>query len=298
MPEPKTKRIHILSADEIKELYDRLVFNPAEREEYFTLDGDVLGMLYDLDKFEIKLYLIILIGYFRAKPVVPKFTLRDVKEDVNYICKTYFPDKKPKYSAIGKSTRFKLVDKMLSILGFRKLVKQQQKELVKRLRDIATICSYPDYMFDECLVFFGQKRIGLAGYTTLQDIITEALTAERQRTERILSKHMTDITHQRLKKILNTKGALNSLSVYKGSAKDFTPRELDQEIKTHNTIKEVYYELKILIEKLGLSQGNFNYYASIIHHQSIYKIRRYTEWQGILYVACYLFFGTRKPTIN
>ena len=294
MNKTNQKRIHILTADEIKELYLRPLFNPTEREEYFALDEETLNMLNNMDKLETRIYLILLIGYFRAKPVVPKFTLREVKDDVDYICQTHFPDKSPKYSIIAKSTRSKLVNKMLSILGFERFSQEHEKALARRLEDVATICTYPQYMFDECLAFFGQKRISLVGYTTLQDLITETLGGERQRTETILSKHMSDLTYQRLKKILNTKGLLNSLSVYKGSAKDFTPMELAQEIKTHNTIKDVYLELKSLISKLSLSQGNLSYYASIIHHQSIYKIRRYPEWQGMLYMACYLLFRYRE----
>nr|WP_238928559.1 hypothetical protein [Vibrio sp. S17_S38] len=49
-------------------------------------------------------------------------------------------------------------------------------------------------------------------------------------------------------------------------------------------------EIKGLINELGLSQGNLTYYASIIRHQSLYKIRRFPEWQGMLYIVCYLFF--------
>ncbi|OUR97978.1 hypothetical protein A9Q81_11990 [Gammaproteobacteria bacterium 42_54_T18] len=290
----KPKRAQILTNDEIKELYDCPAFNANQREEYFALDDDILRLVNRMDKIETKVYLILLIGYFRSKAVIPKFTLRQVKDDVNYLCETYFPGKKPKYSNIGKSTRSTLVNRALSILGFQKFQKKHQTQLIARLRDVATICTYPHYMFDECLAFFGQNNISLAGYTTLQDIISEVLSEERQRTENILSAHMSDTTRQRLKNILASKGALNSLSVYKGSAKDFSPKELDQEIRTHDTIKDVYYELKSLIDKLGLSQGNLSYYASIVHHQSLYKIRRFPEWQGLLYVACYLFFRYRE----
>ncbi|MCZ6289666.1 hypothetical protein [Vibrio parahaemolyticus] len=83
---------------------------------------------------------------------------------------------------------------------------------------------------------------------------------------------------------------ITGISIQKGSAKDFTPAELNREIEAHNTIKSVYQDVKRLISELRLSQGNLNYYASIIRHQSIYKIRRFPEWQGLLYMVCYLFF--------
>ncbi|TCT57835.1 uncharacterized protein DUF4158 [Vibrio crassostreae] len=286
----KPSRIQILTDQEVHDLYSRPVFNQSEREEYFSVDPRIEKVLSTLGKVETRIYLLLLIGYFRAKPVVPKFRLRDVKQDVDYLYATYFPNRKPKYPLIAKSTRATLILKMYEILGFTRLSKVDEKSLLERLQDVATICTYPKYIFDECLAFFGQKRIGLAGYSTLQTMITSVLACERQRTESILSRSMSDTTRMQLKKILHTKGRLNQLSTQKGSAKDFTPSELMREIETHSTIKSVYQEIKGLINELGLSQGNLTYYASIIRHQSLYKIRRFPEWQGMLYIVCYLFF--------
>lgn len=286
----KPSRIQILTEQEVHELYSRPVFNQTEREEYFSVEPHIERVLSTLAKVETRIYLLLLIGYFRAKPVVPQFRLRDVKQDVDYLYATYFPNRKPKYPLIAKSTRATLILKMYEIIGFTRFSKEDEKQLQKRLQDVATICTYPKYIFDECLAFFGQKRIGLSGYSTLQNLITAVLTNERKRTESIISSSMSDTTRGQLKKILYTKGRLNQLSAQKGSAKDFTPKELAREIQTHNTIKGVYQEIKSLISELGLSQGNLTYYASIIQHQSLYKIRRFPKWQGMLYIMCYLFF--------
>ncbi|MBO1915721.1 hypothetical protein J4727_00645 [Providencia rettgeri] len=72
-----------------------------------------------MGKIETKIYLILLIGYFRAKPVVAQFKLREVKHDVDYIYATHFPNRKPKYPFIAKSTRATLIAKMYETLGFR-----------------------------------------------------------------------------------------------------------------------------------------------------------------------------------
>jgi hypothetical protein len=148
------------------------------------------------------------------------------------------------------------------------------------------------------LAFFGQYQISLPGYTTLQDLVTEILGHERSRTASILSENMTVVTRKRLKQILKSKGLLNSLSAYKGSAKGFSPSEIDREINTHNIIQDFYPELKNLIGHLGISHGNLKYYASIVQHQSVYKIRRQPEWQGLLYLVCYLFFRYRETNDN
>jgi len=93
---------------------------------------------------------------------------------------------------------------------------------------------------------------------------------------------------------MKIKGKLNGLSNYKGSARDFSSSELECELQTHHTIKAIYPEIKQLIEKLALSQGNLVYYASLVKHHSIYKLRRYPTWQGLLYLICYLYFRYRE----
>ena len=69
----KPRRAQILTNDEIKELYDCPAFNANQREEYFALDDDILRLVNRLDKIETKVYLMLLIGYFRSKAVIPKF---------------------------------------------------------------------------------------------------------------------------------------------------------------------------------------------------------------------------------
>lgn len=170
MRKVKPSRIQILTEQEVHELYSRPAFNQNEREEFFSIDPSIEKALSNMGKIETKIYLILLIGYFRAKPVVPQFRLRDVKQDVDYIYATHFPNRKPKYPLIAKSTRATLILKMHELLGFNRLTKSAEKALLERLQDVATICTYPKYIFDESLAFFGQQRIGLVGYSTLQNM--------------------------------------------------------------------------------------------------------------------------------
>ena len=291
MSKKNQRRIQILTLNEINELYDRPVFNHTEREEYFSLDGLGTDALKGMSKLETKAYLILLIGYFRAKPVIPIFDLAGVNnEDLIYISKTYFSGDLPDLGILQKSTRSKLVRKMLQILDFELITKNHERKLIARLQDVVTICTDPRYIFDECLAFFGQERIALPGYTSIQDTITQVLVTEQKRIEVVLSEHMSKQTVKALQKILVLKGELNKLSNNKGSAKGFSPSEISRELETHQAIKQFYPEIKSLIGTLEVSQGNMTYYASIIKHRSLYKIRRYPKWQQMLYLLCYLFF--------
>ncbi|WP_258576548.1 DUF4158 domain-containing protein [Candidatus Pantoea persica] len=100
---------------------------------------------------------------------------------------------------------------MLSILGFRQLTAPLKAPLMIRLKDVATICMDPKYIFGELLAFPGQNRIALPGYSTIQDLISEALNYERERVSSILSNKMSVSTAEKLKSILHEDGKLNGI---------------------------------------------------------------------------------------
>lgn len=239
--------------------------------------------------------MILLIGYFRYKPVAPDISEQNAKKDIKHIVQQYYPKVNHEvYLNISKRTKSRLINSMLSTLGFRQLTPALKDSLIIRLKDVATICMDPKYVFDELLAFLGQNRVALPGYSTIQDLISEALNYERVRVSNILANQMTGATAEKLKSILHDDGKLNEIRGYSGCAKNFSPSEIDRELCTHNTISEVYYEVKELINRLEISQGNMSYYATIVKHSSVFSLKRHPKWQGILYLCCYLYFRYRE----
>lgn len=155
MQSTRQGRIQILTATEIDDLYRRPEFNQTEREEFFSLDTLALGHVRKMEKLESKIHFILFIGYFRSKPVIPQFHLRDVRQDVRYICQTYFAGAKPQYTILPKSTRSRLMNQVIDFLGFEQLTPQTSVRLATRLQDVATIYNNPRYIFDECIGLFG-----------------------------------------------------------------------------------------------------------------------------------------------
>ncbi len=211
MTHTQGKRIKLLAPEEIQELYDLPILSQAEREEYFSLDENLQSLVNGLYKAETKIYMIIMIGYFRAKPVIPQFQLKEVIDDVDYVCSVFDLDQ-PDYDwVIPKGTRSNMAVKALSTLGFYQLKSPISEKLSERLADVATISTEPKYIFDECLAFLSQNRISLPAYSTIQDMVTAALTAERERISTILSEKMSVGTQDKLDHILNEKGLLSNL---------------------------------------------------------------------------------------
>ncbi|WP_350586910.1 hypothetical protein, partial [Pseudoalteromonas sp. RB2-MNA-CIBAN-0110] len=75
------------------------------------------------------------------------------------------------------------------------------------------------YVFDECIAYFGQNRIALAGYTTLQDTISTVLSNERNRIETILNENLAQPTKATLLKLLESNSTFTDLAKLKKMAK-------------------------------------------------------------------------------
>ena len=200
---------------------------------------------------------------------------------------------------LSPTTKTKLINKLLKYTGFTAYQSKLDKEpLLKRLNDVVKINLEPRYVFDECIAYFGQNRIALAGYTTLQDTISTVLSNERNRIEVVLNENLTHSTKATLLKLLESNNTFTDLAKLKKMAKDFSTSQITQELKTHKIIRSLYPEIKVLIAELELSPKNLEYNASMVKYKSVIRLRRHADSQTLLYLVCYLFFRYRETNDN
>ena len=114
----------------------------------------------------------------------------------------------------------------------------------------------------------------------------------------VLNENLTQATKTTLLKLLESNNTFTDLAKLKKMAKDFSASQIAQELKTHKIIRSLYPEIKVLITELGLSPKNLEYYASLVKHKTVYKLRRHDDSQTILYLVCYLFFRYRETNDN
>lgn len=80
------ERLNLLTDAEVSDLYSIPIFSDDnERDHFFTLDDAEHKLLKKYTSIKSKVYLIIQIGYFKAIQQFYKFSLDDVKDDVNFI---------------------------------------------------------------------------------------------------------------------------------------------------------------------------------------------------------------------
>ena len=293
------RRLKVLSNAEIDNLYSLPVFDHSDREDYFSMDENVKKFVFGLRKFESRVYFILLLGYFRAKPLIHNFSATDVSEELNYVLNKYFNDKKLSKFNLPDKFRIRLMNRLLEHVGFDRYKPSKHKnDLETRLIHVVKISVDPRYLFDECIAYFGQNRIVLPGYTTILDVISKVIKSEQVRINKILRTQLKSKTKKTVLQMLKSKDRYTDLTKLKKPSSDFSVSEVKREINAHNKISPIFFELKDVIKQLNLSPANLEYYASMVRLKSIYHLKRQTDSQTLLFLVSYLFFRYQESNDN
>ena len=154
------------------------------------------------------------------------------------------------------------------------------------------------FLLSELMVFLNGKRIVRPGYTTLQTLISDALTAERQRLEQRVDVALDDAACAALQKLLVREDTLSELASIQQDAKNFGYRMMVLERQKRVTLAPLYVIAKALLPSLGISQLNIAYYASLANYYTIYDLRRLKPGQTYLYLLCYAWQRYRQLSDN
>src|SRR5206468_3102190 len=99
----------------------------------------------------------------------------------------------------------------------------QQAAMIVR-RDVT-----PTFVATELITYLNEHKIVRPGYTTLQQLISEALSAERARLGGLLSTVLDDAAKPALAQLLVRDDTLSELAALKQDAKDFGWRQMIHE---------------------------------------------------------------------
>ncbi|MDA1775309.1 Tn3 family transposase [Bacillus cereus] len=134
------KRLTILTADEINQLYSRPLFTTKERVQYFALSQMETELLYTLRSIKSKIYFILQLGYFKSKHLFFQFNLCEVKEDIQYILKFHFNNADfSDFGSIDKKTRLNQQQLILKRFNYCLCYPQSRLDLKEQARRAAAV---------------------------------------------------------------------------------------------------------------------------------------------------------------
>ncbi|HID8404647.1 TPA: Tn3 family transposase [Serratia marcescens] len=295
----KDKRLSVLTDAEKFALYGLPDFDESQQLEFLSLSTSELELATNRPGLQAQVYCILQIGYFKAKRAFFRFTLSEVESDCEFVLSRYFRHIASFKDTLIANHEYYAQRKLIAELQgyslwserFRLQLEQQAAQIVRR--DVT-----PGFVATELIIWLNEQHIIRPRYSTLQELISSVLSAERRRLGDMLAASLDESACMALSSLLKSDDTLSQLAALKQDAKDFGWRQMVGERKKCSTLAPIYQIARTLLPDLGISRQNLLYYASLANFYTVRDLRDLKADQTRLYLLCYAWVRYRQLTDN
>lgn len=294
----KSERLSVLSEAEQVALYGLPDFDDDQRLEYLALSETELELAASRPGLHAQIYCILQIGYFKAKHSFFRFDWNEVEDDCAFVLSRYFIGNVFERKPITNHEHYTQRGQIAELFGYRLWTSDFLPLLAHQVESIVRRDVSPGFIAAELLLWLNEHKIIRPGYTTLQELISETLSAERRRLSGLLAEILDDEAKAKLDQLLVRDDTLSQLAALKQDAKNFGWRQMTREREKRAMLEPLHRIAKALLPKLDVSQQNLLYYASLANFYTVHDLRNLKPEQTYLYLLCYAWQRYRQFTDN
>ena len=226
----KSKRRTILLDSEIQDLYGAPKLAFEQKRYYFSLNDPELDAFRSIRDRYNRVYFVLLLGYFKVKPVILNIRYSDVRDDLLFIAGEFFPDMKLGRKNLSPMQRVRIYRRIFQLLDYQSFDEDSEAALSRHAAASAAASIESRFLFDESIDYLAKQRIAIPKYTVLQRVVSRAIASERQRLADILSHSMSQSLGESVDAILDDETA-TTLNTVRQSARNFSLSELEKELR-------------------------------------------------------------------
>jgi TnpA family transposase len=294
----KSERLAVLSDAEQYALYGLPDFDDGQQLEYLSLSEAELALACSRAGLHAQAYCVLQIGYFKAKHAFFRFTWEEAENDCAFILSRYFSGEVFEPKAITKHEHYTQRTLIANLFGYRLWSADFLQQLAQQAAQVVRRDVTPGFIVAELVGWFNEHKLVRPGYTTLQEVISEALSTERRRLANLLANTLDDAAKTALAQLLVRDDTLSELAALKQDAKDFGWRQMKREREKRAGLEPLYRIAKALLPNLAISQQNLLYYASLANFYTVHDLRHLRPEQTHLYLLCYAWQRYRQLSDN
>jgi TnpA family transposase len=294
----KSERLAVLSEAEQHALYGLPDFDDAQRLEYLVLSEAELTLATSRPGLYVQVYCVLQISYFKAKHAFFRFDWIDVEDDCAFVLSRYFAGETFERKPITNHEYYTQRGRIAELFGYRLWIGDFLPQLAQQATQIVRRDVTPGFVAAELIVWLNEHKIIRPGYTTVQELISETLSAERRRLGGLLAQALDDAAKAALAQLLMRDSTLSELAVLRQDAKDFGWRQMAREREKRAMLEPLHRIAKALLPTLGISQQNLLFYASLANFYTVHDLRNIKADQTHLYLLCYAWQRYRQLTDN
>lgn len=283
-----SRRLSILTIQEIDDLYGLPCFAAEDRRLYFDLGPAEQQAVDAIHTTSVAAHLVLQLGYFKAKRQFFAYTRDTVLGDLEYIRRRYFPERDlVGIKALSKPTRLEQQQIIRKLFDYSLCDAAAKAALEQKAQRIAMLSTQPVFILREILQYLNQQRVVAPGYSYLQDLVGRVVTGERRRVTSLLDKALPPGVERQLEALLRADEGMYRISVLKHEPKDFSYGELRQEVTRRKFFQPLYEFGQAFLSSAGLSNESVKYYASLVQFYTVYKLQRMAASAMRLYLLCF-----------
>jgi Domain of unknown function (DUF4158) len=253
----------------------------------------------DAQTTSVAVHLTLHLGYCKAKGQFFSYEQDAVSDDLHYILARYFPGKVlADIQQPSRPTRLALQRIVLKLFDYHLCDSATQDELERKTQRNARLSTQPLYLLREALQHLTNQRIVAPPYTFLQDMIGRVVTRERTRITHLLAQALTPTMATQLDALLDADEHVYRISAWKREAKDFSYKELRQEVARRQYFHPLYAFAHTFLATAGLSNESSKYYASLVKFYTVYKLQRMARATTRLDRLCFAYYRFRQINDN
>lgn len=269
-------RLTILNKDEIKAFDEPPKFTLLQREKYFYINEKLDTLLKTLREPTYKLCIILQWGYFRASGrffLIKDFYLSDVK----YVCgllnipysRVYLEDYQNKRKTIHRHKQT-----ILKAINFRSFDETEKAWLQDQLANLVAKQMQPReiiyYLASQC----HQQQIEIPSYHYFAECITQCYNQAELDLIKIIDNNISSVQKQKLNKLLHDQNDPIPISQWKIYNQKLQVKQIQAELTLFSDVKDSFYLLLNLIEKLDLNPSSHEYYATWVHKAKMSQLKQ------------------------
>ncbi len=290
--------IQLFTREEYDDLYGFPNFSDEERVLFYTLSLHDKKFVDSFRKIQDKIYCLLSLGYFRAKQTLIDFNVNLIIADRRYLMETYYPTQKTPRTFPSQAQKISIQNKILVHEKSIRLNKNIKENIDTTLSQLIKRHPKARPLTKALLHHLSKQRIALPAYSTLQRLITKAISQEQDRIYKTCQK-VLKLEEQLLVNLLLTQDeSLYPITVIKQDVKDFSYSELNNEIKRHDLLKPLFYMAETILKHTEHPKKTIDYYGSLVNFYSVYKLNRMPAPQAHWYLLCYSFRRYQKINDN
>jgi hypothetical protein len=294
-----SRRLSILTAQEIDDLYGLPRFTEEDRRLYFDLGPAERELVDGVVTISVAVHLVLQLGYFKAKRQFFVYALDAVTGDAGYILQRYFPARDmTEIKSPARSTRLEQQQVILRLFDYRSCDAAAKAELERKAQRVSMLSAQPVFILREVLQHLVHQRIVAPGYTYLQDLVGRTVSGEHLRITRLLGRGLTREVERQLEALLEADEGMYRISILKHEPKDFSYGELRQEVERGKFFEPLFAFGQTFLAAAGLSNESVKYYASLVQFYTVYKLQRMAVSASRLYLLCFATHRFRQINDN